>query len=313
MELSLDKKSLFCYKALASETRINILALICEEPRNVTELSSLMHLSKAIISRHLHTLEDALLIHYNDVYRTADGITKKKVFSLAVDFIRIEFPQKIFLPYSKKSTEIQLGYYSDFSVTPSCGIASNKSIIGKFDDPRSFVLDERTDAKLLWLSEGFVEYRIPNILEPSEKLEMLDLSLECSSEFPVSNNNWPSDISFFVNDVKVGTYTSPGNFSDVRGKLNPKWWDTKYSQYGNLIHLRINSEDTGIDGEKVSNVSIKDIGLDDSLFIKIRIAIEENAKHKGGITIFGDTFGNHPQNINLTYYYTVLFKDMPTD
>ena len=34
--------------------------------------------------------------------------------------------------------------------------------------------------------------------------------MEVSSEFPFSNNNWPSDITFSLNGVELGTWTSPG-------------------------------------------------------------------------------------------------------
>ncbi|MFV5772454.1 transcriptional regulator, partial [Pediococcus acidilactici] len=84
-----------------------------------------------------------------------------------------------------------LGYFSDFSVQPSCGLASPEKVIGKMDDLRSFVSNERVDASLLWFSDGYVEYIFPNPLEASDQPELLDISLELSSKFPVSNNNWP--------------------------------------------------------------------------------------------------------------------------
>ncbi|MDO2410936.1 hypothetical protein QUB72_09920 [Enterococcus faecium] len=105
----------------------------------------------------------------------------------------------------------------------------------------------------MWFSDGYVEYIFPNPLEASDQPELLDISLELSSKFPVSNNNWPSDISFYINDVKVGTWTAKGNYSDVRGRLTPDWWDSRFSQYGMLKHLRINTKDTGIDGEQTIN------------------------------------------------------------
>ncbi len=45
------------------------------------------------------------------------------------------------------------------------------------------------------------------------------VSAELGSETPGFNNVWPSDISFFINDVYVGFWTSPGDFGDVKGSL----------------------------------------------------------------------------------------------
>ena len=52
------------------------------------------------------------------------------------------------------------------------------------------------DARILWFTSGFVEYQTPNFLNEEDTLEMLELSVELSSEFPFSNDNWPSDITF---------------------------------------------------------------------------------------------------------------------
>ncbi len=302
MQLYLDQNSLIVYKALASETRLQILNHLADTPSTVSRLAQIMDISKAIMSRHIKILEDANLIHLSKTYASSDG--REKVYTLRVDKINITFPKKIYLPYKKIQQEIKLGYFSDFSATPSCGLASKEAIIGRLDDPRVFVANERIHASLLWFSDGYVEYRIPNPLESDQHPEMLELSLEIASEFPISNNTWPSDISFYINNINAGTWTSPGNYSDVRGKLTPKWWDEKYSQYGLLKHLRITHNDTGMDGEKLSDTSLEDLHLESSPFITVRIGIDENARNKGGLTIFGENFGNHPQNILLSIFYS---------
>lgn len=303
MELSLDLDSLLVYKALSAETRLIILDKLAQKPQTSSELAQQMNLSKAIISRHLKVLEEASLISLLELSEVEED-NRKKIYSLSVDKIEIHFPQQIYLLYKKKSHEIALGYFSDFSVQPSCGLASPEKVIGKMDDLRSFVSNERVDASLLGFSDGYVEYIFPNPLEASDQPELLDISLELSSEFPVSNNNWPSDISFYINDVKVGTWTAKGNYSDVRGRLTPDWWDSRFSQYGMLKHLRINTKDTGIDGEQLSIINLSDLKLQHSPFIKFRIGVDKEAKNKGGLTIFGRHFGNYPQNIVVDLYYS---------
>lgn len=302
MQLYLDNISLEVYKALASETRLTILNLLADTPSTVSALAQTMNISKAIMSRHIKILEDANLIHLSKSFASSDQ--RKKVYTLRVDKANINFPKKIYLPYEKITSEIKLGYYSDFDVLPSCGLVSNQKVIEALDDPRVFVSNERINASLLWFSDGYVEYKIPNTLEANQHPQMLEISLEIASEFPISNNTWPSDITFTINGIPVGTWTSPGNYSDVRGKLTPKWWNENYSQYGLLKHLRINNADTGIDGEWLSDVRLADLNLEDSQFITLRIGIEKDARNKGGITIFGEDFGNHPQNILLSLFYS---------
>lgn len=302
MQLYLDDISLPVYKALASETRLKILNLLADTPSTISDLTQIMQISKAILSRHIKILENANLIHLSNAYASSDQ--RKKVYTLRVDNINIIFPQKIYLPYKKHTTEIKLGYFSDFDVLPSCGLASKDTIIGKLDDPRVFVSNDRISASLLWFSAGYIEYKIPNSLEPGQSPQMLELSLEIASEFPRSNNVWPSDITFTINGVDVGMWTSPGNYSDVCGKLTPEWWDKSFSQYGLLKHLRITENDTGIDGEKISELKLSELNLEDSPFITLRIGIKGDAVNKGGLTIFGEDFGNHPQNILLSLYYS---------
>jgi predicted transcriptional regulator len=301
LEITIDEQGLGVFKALSSETRIEILRILSESPSNVSDIASQLYLSKAITSRHLADLEKAKIITQLNV---PGQDSRVKTFAIAIDEIHVTFPHQLFLPYEKIETEITVGNYTRFDVKPTCGLADRDGIIGHVDDPRSFVDNKRSNATLLWFSEGFVEYTIPNTLGRYDTPEMLDISFEISSEFPTSNNNWPSDISFYINDVFLGTYTVPGNFSDVRGKLNPPWWKDGHSQYGLLKHLRVLKGDTGLDGDKFSDVTIADLNLKDSPFITLKFAVNSDAEHVGGLTIFGQDFGNHEQNIRTTLYYS---------
>lgn len=245
-------------------------------------------------------MEDAGLIHSE---RGVGANRNKKMVYLKVDDINICFPEKIYQEFQRYSTNLKLGHFTDFSVTPTCGLATIEDVVGKADDPKYFMDAKRVDASLLWFSSGFVEYKIPNLLQENETPEMLEISFEIASEFPLSNNVWPSDISIYVNDVKVAVYTVPGNFSDIRGRYTPEWWNDSFSQYGLLKHLRINKLDTGIDGEAYSDVTIEDLKLRELPFIKLRFSVEDDAKHQGGLTLFGTGFGNHQQDILITTYY----------
>lgn len=118
------------------------------------------------------------------------------------------------------------------TIKPTCGLATLQEFIGNVDEPRYFMDTRRMDARILWFTEGFVEYQTPNYLNEDEKAEMIEISMEISSEFPFHNNNWPFDITFYLNDVELGTWTSPGDFADIFGKLTPEWYPDNLNQYG---------------------------------------------------------------------------------
>lgn len=67
--------------------------------------------------------------------------------------------------------------------------------------------------------------------------------------------------------------------------------------------MRINKLDTGIDGETYSDVTIDNLQLHESPFIKLKLEVAANAKNKGGLTLFGKGIGNHNQNISINTYY----------
>ena len=90
--------------------------------------------------------------------------------------------------------EIQVGHYSDYHAIPTCGLATKDSIIGDFDDPRYFADPERINSEIIWLTEGFLEYRIPNYLKSNQSFREIHL-LELGSEAPGYCDNYPSDIS----------------------------------------------------------------------------------------------------------------------
>ena len=100
-----------------------------------------------------------------------------------------------------------------------------------------------------------------------------------------------------MNGIEVGTWTSPGDYGDKRGVYTPDWWKLKGSQYGKLKTFRVNGTGSFVDGVKISNVKLSDLDLAAHHSIRLRIGIREDAKHPGGINIFGRGFGNYDQDI----------------
>ncbi|MCY9805950.1 metalloregulator ArsR/SmtB family transcription factor [Lentilactobacillus senioris] len=296
MDLDISNTSLPVYKALASPIRLQIIQLLSEKHMSVQDLASELDLSNSIVLMHLNKLAEAQLITFK-----RQG--HQKVSSLKVDNINVHFPNRIYPSFESYTIKVPVGHYTTYSVEPSCGLAGMKDFIGKVDIPAYFMDPNRINAHMIWWTKGFVEYHFPNYLKKSDNLEMLDISAELGSEFPFSNNVWPSDITIFVNNIEVGTWTSPGDFSDTRGKFTPKWVPDNVNQYGILKTFRITDHGSYLDGQPFSEVSLTDID-NGSDIISVRFAIKEEAVNQGGCTIFGSHFGNYDQDIEMKLFYS---------
>jgi predicted transcriptional regulator len=164
--------------------------------------------------------------------------------------------------------------------------------------PEFFLDPSRMQAALVWFGRGYVEYKFPNNAKLlNAEVASIEFSMELSSEVPGTNLNWPSDITLTINDVVVGTWTSPGDFGDKRGVYTPAWWKLEGSQYGKLKTWRVNHTGSFVDGVRISNVAIGELDLPKHHSIRMRIGIAPNAKHPGGVNIFGRGFGNYDQDI----------------
>lgn len=293
------------FKALGSELRINIIKLLQENHEmNMNELATSLGITNGALTSHIKKLEESGIIQ---VMTERGGHGNQKICKVAVDKIVVdveseetEEDQNIY------NTEVKVGHYSDYNVYPTCGLATSKAIVGEVDDPRYFSHPDRINAGILWFTKGYIEYMIPNLLPSATKIDQITVSLEISSEAPGINNDWPSDISIFLNDVKIGTWTSPGDYGDVQGIFTPDWWFPNWNQYGLLKMIVINKKGTFVDGLKISDVTINQFNLDYKSTVRFKFVIEEDAKNIGGITIFGSEFGNYNQDIKVRIAYSPM-------
>lgn len=291
------------FKALGSELRINIIKLLQENHEmNMNELATSLGITNGALTSHIKKLEESGIIQ---VMTERGSHGNQKVCKVAVDKIVVdveseenEEDQNIY------NTEVKVGHYSDYDVYPTCGLATSQAIVGEVDDPRYFSHPDRINAGILWFTKGYIEYMIPNLLPSATKIDQITVSLEISSEAPGINNDWPSDISILLNDVKIGTWTSPGDYGDVQGIFTPDWWFPNWNQYGLLKMIVINKKGTFVDGLKISNVTINEFNLDYKSTVRFKFEIEEDAKNVGGITIFGSEFGNYNQDIKVRIAYS---------
>lgn len=293
------------FKALGSELRINIIKLLQENHEmNMNELATSLGITNGALTSHIKKLEESGIIQ---VMTERGSHGNQKVCKVAVDKIVVdveseenEEDQNIY------NTEVKVGHYSDYDVYPTCGLATSQAIVGEVDDPRYFSHPDRINAGILWFTKGYIEYMIPNLLPSATKIDQITVSLEISSEAPGINNDWPSDISILLNDVKIGTWTSPGDYGDVQGIFTPDWWFPNWNQYGLLKMIVINKKGTFVDGLKISDVTINEFNLDYKSTVRFKFEIEEDAKNVGGITIFGSGFGNYNQDIKVRIAYSPM-------
>ncbi|MBM7708217.1 ArsR/SmtB family transcription factor [Enterococcus lemanii] len=300
MRVPLSEESLPVFEAISSATRIKIINLLSRKRMNVKELAEELELSNPVTAKHVTILEKAGIIKTERIPGKA-GMQKQSI--LKVDLIEINFPQKIYPAYEFYDISVPIGQYIDFDVTPTCGLASEYEQIGEYDEPKYFVDPRRSEASILWFTKGFVEYKVMNPLSHNDRLQMVEITLELSSEFPTGNNNWPSDITFTLNGMEIGTWLSPGDFVDVKGKLNPDWWQSTMNQYGVEVNIRITNHGVWINGKQTLWARMKELRLDKMMY-DFKIEVKEDAEHVGGCTIFGEKFGNHPTNIDFRYYYS---------
>lgn len=291
------------FKALGSEVRIRIMNILLENNEmNMKELAHRLAISNGALTSHIRLLEECGLIHIAN----QQGIHgNQKICSINQDKILVELSHDA-PAQNVYNTSIPVGHYCDCDVYPTCGLASEKHLIGEVDDRRYFFHNDRYTADILWFTKGYVEYIIPNFIPYDQQIDEICISMELSSEAPGINENWPSDITFSLNGVDVAQWTSPGDFGEVRGLLTPNWWFPCWNQYGLLKMLQINKKGTFIDGDRKSNISIDSFHLTGRSSLRFRIAVLDSSANVGGLTIFGKTFGNYNQDIDVRITYSPL-------
>jgi predicted transcriptional regulator len=292
-------------RGLASPVRLRILRLLHRRgPLNVNEISRALTLPQSTVATNVQVLERTRLIR-TETTKATNG--HQKICSARYDEIVLRFADDARRTDADViEVAMPLGLYTSCSVTAPCGLCSRDGVIGLLDVPAFFLDPGRMRAGLIWFGRGHVEYKFPNNAKlRGSDIAALELSLELSSEMPGTNAEWPSDISLWVNDVLIGTWTSPGDFGDKRGIYTPRWWKLEGSQYGELKTWRVTGQGSFLDGARLSDVRLEDLDLDAHHSIRLRVGIADDARHPGGVNIFGKGFGNHDQDIVMR----LLLKD----
>jgi predicted transcriptional regulator len=85
--------------------------------------------------------------------------------------------------------------------------------------------------------------------------------------------------------------------------LTPAWWEDHNSQFGLLKVWQVNDRGGWVDGIRVSDVRLGDLAVADTPYLTVRIGVREDARHVGGLNLFGRGFGNYPQDLVVRLKY----------
>lgn len=294
-ELSISE-SVDIFRALGSKTRSRIIELLTSHEMNIGELSTKLGLTQPSVTKHVQILEEAGLV-VSDYIAAPQGT--QKMCRVVFERIVVDLAPKAMLDEGFAEIELPIGMYTNIEPIPTCGLATREKFIGLVDAPISFFLPERSQAEIMWMAKGWVEYVFANTLPVNSHVKSFELVMEICSEAPGYNNTYPSDITMWVNGIEIGTYTSAGDFGGTRGQLNPTWYPDNMNQWGVLRTWSVDSDGAYIDGIKISDVVTDDLNINPWAPTVVKIGIKPDAKNVGGFTLFGRGFGNYQLGLLL--------------
>lgn len=297
-------------KALANETRMAMLEYLGDRVVALTQIAQDLDLPPSTAAMHVGILERAGLLH-TELQPASRGL--QKVCSRTYDELVIDLPRGTHHSRERVEISMPVGAYSDFDVEPTCGLATANGLVGYLDDPNAFYEPDRIHAQLLWFRSGFVEYVFPDRVPPGARVLSAQLTAEVSSEAPLHDLDWPSDISVWMNGVLLGDWTCPADYGGSRGRLTPRWWEDDNSQFGVLKRWHVTPDGTAIDGLPLSDVTTDDLSFKPRQPIRVRIGVQADAVNVGGINLFGRRFGHYPQDLVLRLEFTTAPRTAESD
>lgn len=285
--------------ALGNPKRLEILRYLQQPPYkfSITELSNVFNMPMSTIVHHLKVLEDADLIHTS--YRNNDKKNVRIVTRCSGDyFLHLYTSVKSVQRVQSVDTQIMpVGNYTNF-------YGKTLYFVTKTNQYRNKFSPERFNAQLIYTPQGIIEYYFDNSVINNRKVNSLSFSLEMCSEAPFFDSNHKSDITFWINDIKVVTHRCEGDYGDRVGNLNPDWWPCCNTQYGKMVNLLINEQGVSVNGMLLNTkVKIDNLRLHDGDKISLKFGNESTAEYVGGFNVFGCEFGDYSQDIVFNLFY----------
>ncbi len=272
-------------ECLAAPARVEILRLvISRRADSLDALAKELHLTNGAITQHVKKLCEAGLIKLVEtpgkrgIAKRCIPITDRVIIDIATNLER----------ENELSFDVPVGAFSSATVKPYCGIASTSGWIGERDDPRYFTYPERINAALIYFNSGKISWAVP---EPVKKgrLVSLTVSLEISSKPYGHGRSREAEVSFYLNDIKLGTHVIDGEFTDRKGLFTPSEFDGM-CQYGKLKTIRIDGSGTHFDGIKIGDSVLTDFAGSGLTF---------SISTESGIAVFGSGYGDYDCGIKF--------------
>ena len=229
-------------RGLASPVRVRILRLLRRRgPLNVNQISEALGLPQSTIATNVQMLEEASLIET----ATAQGRKgQQKICAARFDEIIIRLEARTTSrEQDVVEVEMPLGLYTSYQVGAPCGLCSTEGIIGRARRARPLPRSVPRAGGADLVRPRLCRIQVSQQCEGAERRGGRDrvrpgavvggARHQCRTGLPTS--------ALWVNDVKIGTWTSPGDYGDKRGVHTPRWWKLEGSQYGELTtlaHLR---------------------------------------------------------------------------
>ena len=156
--------------ALSSPVRVGVLRLIARKSKSVGEIAEEMNLPMSTAALAVQVLQKAGLISSKNQPGTRGTL---KLCSRKLDQIMINLAPPDDEPSHSVAFSMPIGGFSSAEgIVPTCGLANTNHVIGIMDAPTAFYLPERFSAQLIWMQQGFLEYRFsPDVID-YDKIEI---------------------------------------------------------------------------------------------------------------------------------------------
>ncbi len=290
-------------RALSSETRLEILKCLVVKAMTISELAEKFYLPMSSMCLHIKTLKEANLITVvpKPGMRGSQKLCGIKTANISLDIFAHTHKAVVKPPVF---INMPIGHYCNCNVQPPCGIASAASYLSYEDSPYGFYSPDRTEASLIWFSQGFLEYQFSNYALLQGNVELAEFSFEICSEAPGYNNNWPSDITFELNHKKITTFLLKGDYGGRKGIYNPSWWNESNTQFGEYKKITVTHTGCYQRNQKVSDETLESLGLLDGYFFSFILRVDNESQNVGGMNLFGRHFGDYAQDIVMKVEYS---------
>lgn len=289
-------------KALSNRVRLDILRLLQNGSHllTISEIAQALGIPKTTAIHHVEVLEQAelVVVLYKSSSKGTVRVVGRNIKSTHIcHFYSDPVEQQNYKTFIQTH---KVGHFSDIDCNTYAVVLDDHTIFETTDrfDTKHF------DALLLYTEKGILTYEFSGAVAKNHKVHKLWLSLEICSEAPYFNNNYYSDITFWINGVELCTYLSTGDYGDRRGRLNPDWWPNVNTQYGKLVSLVVNDNGVMLNGIEVTQkINVDSLKLNKHDSIKVAFGNKSTSTYIGGMNVFGSRFGDYEQDIILKIDY----------